>query len=221
MAGALWKDHFRATRIAWSRGLIWVTGLTVRYALGRNVQRQPAVPNNQCHMVVFMGCHWPQQDEHRFLLDHFMRYHAWVPCILQLTSTPGTQIKCHFKIVLKQPQQPICSIPVTSKVANLMEQMLRATLHCHQRGMLHRDLKPENFLFTGRVHFSISLLCQFSKQWVCLWCQVLVNHRLKMFITIKMTRVWLQGVDGEDLKLIDFGFAVQEWEMLSDGTSTR
>ena len=130
-----------------------------------------AVPNNQCHMVVFTGCHWPQQDEHRFLLDHFMRYHAWVPCILQLTSTPGTQIKCHFKIVLKQPQQPLCSIPVTSKVANLMEQMLRATLHCHQRGMLHRDLKPENFLFTGRVnpshpdqilnktHFTISLLC--------------------------------------------------------------
>ena len=74
-----------------------------------------------------MGCHWPQQDEHRFLLDHFMRYHAWVPCILQLTSTPGTQIKCHFKIVLKQPQQTLCSIPVTSKVANLMEQMLRAT----------------------------------------------------------------------------------------------
>lgn len=31
-----------------------------------------------------------------------------------------------------------------------------------------------------------------------------------MFIKIKMTRVWLQGVDGEDLKLIDFGFAVQE-----------
>ena len=35
------------------------------------------------------------------------------------------------------------------QVAKLMEQMLRATLHCHQKGMLHRDLKPENFLFTG------------------------------------------------------------------------
>jgi serine/threonine protein kinase len=35
------------------------------------------------------------------------------------------------------------------QVAKFMEQMLRATLHCHQRGMLHRDLKPENFLFTG------------------------------------------------------------------------
>lgn len=76
------------------------------------------------------------------------------------------------RIISEQPGLP------EVEVANLMEQMLRATLHCHQRGMLHRDLKPENFLFTG--------------------------------------------VDGEDLKLIDFGFAVQDgtWSAESkyDGT---
>ncbi|CAJ1347658.1 unnamed protein product [Effrenium voratum] len=35
------------------------------------------------------------------------------------------------------------------EVAQLTEQMLRSTLHCHRQGLLHRDLKPENFLFTG------------------------------------------------------------------------
>ncbi|CAJ1444058.1 unnamed protein product, partial [Effrenium voratum] len=35
------------------------------------------------------------------------------------------------------------------EVAQLTEQMLRSTLHCHRKGLLHRDLKPENFLFTG------------------------------------------------------------------------
>eukprot|EP00913_Durusdinium_trenchii_P019726 g18544.t1 len=66
-----------------------------------------------------------------------------------------------------------------AEVAQLMEQMFRATLHCHQRNTLHRDLKPENFLFTGAEGSS-------------------------------------------DVKLIDFGFAVQDgtWsaENKYDGT---
>lgn len=36
------------------------------------------------------------------------------------------------------------------EVARLMQQMLRATGHCHARSVLHRDLKPENFMSLGR-----------------------------------------------------------------------
>ena len=229
-----------------------------------------------------MGCHWPQQDEHRFLLDHFMRYHAWVPCILQLTSTPGTN-QMSIQNSSKAAQQPLVqslwpqrwptwwskccaqpyivikegcctgtwsprtfssqvgSIRVTSSLQWVRVSSRRLTSKLfYQRATIREPVStikvlfnpgllrqnayqraraywlPELFLnlktdqILNKTHFSISLLCQFSKQWVRLWCQVLVNHRLKMFIKIKMTRVWLQGVDGEDLKLIDFGFAVQE-----------
>eukprot|EP00439_Symbiodinium_sp_Y106_P051549 s457_g6.t2 len=51
--------------------------------------------------------------------------------------------------------QELCDRVLTTQglpefeVARLLEQMLRATQHCHRKGRLHRDLKPENFLFTG------------------------------------------------------------------------
>lgn len=84
---------------------------------------------------------------------------------------------CHGEELCERIISEQRGLPET-EVAKFMEQMLRATLHCHQRGMLHRDLKPENFLFTG--------------------------------------------ADCEDLKLIDFGFAVQDgtWSAESkyDGT---
>lgn len=56
------------------------------------------------------------------------------------------------------------------EVARLMEQMLRATCHCHARSVLHRDLKPENFMTLGRC----------------------------------------PDPGNDNLKLIDFGFAVED-----------
>ena len=226
IAGALWKDHFRATRIAWSRGLIWATGLTVRYAIGRNMQHQLAVPNNQRHMGVSMECHWPQQDENRFLLDRFMRYHEILHESID-TSHPlqspnqTSFLKKQSKTAATVPSESIRSYHSYSIIFNPCDlkggQPDGANVACNPTLSSKRNAPPGLEARELSLHRSgqsesdqiltawTSLIWPFAR----LLCQVLVNHRLKMF-KIKMTRVWLRGVDGEDLKLIDFGFAVQE-----------
>ena len=77
--------------------------------------------------------------DHPNIVKYYETYDDVKFMYLVMDYCPGGEL---FDKILAQKNQ----LFTESDAAKIMKQLLRAIIHCHEKGVIHRDIKPENIL---------------------------------------------------------------------------